>query len=202
MSWFDDVFSFFSTVLTVVAALVVPELLAIAKLISYALEKLGVIDHNENPEDIGEKYLQAGESGIRVEDFDNYDDFVKEIENFDIDPKKVNDHSVKERLDAYVTLRATQLENLVPGLGTFVTEIVPKLTKEFSIDTKFGSMLDNFRSDMSGLNGYFKGELSDEKFSSVQKHLFDIEKKIDPNKSDLDVINALKNERLSVQGKL
>ena len=54
---------------------------------------VGLFKPEENIEEMGDRALQASESGIRPENFDEYDDYLDAIRNFDLDPDKSESYS-------------------------------------------------------------------------------------------------------------
>lgn len=197
MGWFSD---FFSTVLTIVVALTFPQLLVVANLISVIAESLGLTKENEIPEEVGDKMLQAGEQGITPENFSNYNEYNKAIENFKLDPEKSSLYTDREKLEKYNTIRLPQLnDKLGPGVIPFITEIALKLSDEFRTDGRMSKITDMFKNNWDGINKYFKGELTDKQSSIIDKQLMEIEKKLNPGKSDIDTLKELNRERMRVQ---
>ncbi|MCI5576116.1 MAG: hypothetical protein MR366_00950 [Succinivibrio sp.] len=61
---------------------------AVSSVCSFIGKFLGVMKEKDNLEDLGERSLQAEESGIRPENYQKFEDYQKAIDNFEIDPKK------------------------------------------------------------------------------------------------------------------
>lgn len=58
---------------------------------------LGLIGPEEGVESFGDKVLQAEEAGYKLEDYDSYNDYVKAIEDFRIDPEKSGHYSPEQK---------------------------------------------------------------------------------------------------------
>ena len=61
---------------------------AVSSVCPFIVKFLGVMKEKDNLEDLGERSLQAEESGIRPENYQKFEDYQKAIDNFEIDPKK------------------------------------------------------------------------------------------------------------------
>ena len=58
---------------------------------------LGLISPEEKVEDLGDKAIQAEEQGINPEDFTTYAEYVKSVENFEVDSEKSKEISEDEK---------------------------------------------------------------------------------------------------------
>lgn len=54
---------------------------------------VGIFQKNDSVEDIGDRAMQASESGIRPESFDSFDEYIDAIRNFELDPEKSQSYS-------------------------------------------------------------------------------------------------------------
>ena len=61
---------------------------AVSSVCSFIGKFLGVMKEKDNLEDLGERSLQAEESGIIPDNYQKFEDYQKAIDNFEIDPKK------------------------------------------------------------------------------------------------------------------
>lgn len=195
MGWLD----IFSVVLTVVVAFTMPELLVLIPMITGALKALG-IDESEEAEVIGDKMLQAEEEGITPDRFDNYEDYSKAIENFELDPEKSTKYTNREKLDKYAATHLTELQKMFgEGALTYLTDVAIKQSKSFNAVGKVKSYFDSFGSGIDKVNNYFKGELSAKEMSNIESKIVDVEKKLNPEKTKLEILDALSKERSNVQ---
>ena len=54
----------------------------VIKIFKSICEALGIIKPDEKPEEIGDKIIQAEEEGYKLEDFTNYEEYKKFIDNW------------------------------------------------------------------------------------------------------------------------
>ena len=62
------------------------------------MNKAGYLKNTNNTEDLGGRALVAEQRGIRPEDYDKYDDYIKEIDSFEIGKEEKTLFSSKERI--------------------------------------------------------------------------------------------------------
>jgi hypothetical protein len=189
MGWLSDA-------LSVVTALVLPELYVVVKLVTMVLEKLGLIDAKDNPEEMGDKMLQAEEQGITPENFDNYDDYYQAIKDFELDPEKSAQLTERQKLDKYSAVGLAHIQDVVgDGAISFFTEVATKLSPEFRMDSKVQGYLDSFKGNIDKLNSYFESSLPQHEFSQVEKQILSVEKQFAPEKSNDEILTELDKER-------
>ncbi|MGC8731337.1 MAG: hypothetical protein ACP5RC_03660 [Halothiobacillaceae bacterium] len=73
---------------------------AIGRFANAFLQGLGILKPGEKVDDIGERALQAAEVGIKPEQFDNFDDYMSKLRDFELDPEKANQRSQAEKITA------------------------------------------------------------------------------------------------------
>jgi hypothetical protein len=98
--------SFVATVGPVIANIIetikpIAELLS--KFANIFLQTLSILKQGENIEDFGERALQATEKGIKLSDFDDFNDYMDALRNFELDPE--------------ISKQRSQAEKLLAGLG-------------------------------------------------------------------------------------
>lgn len=74
----------------VIAAVVVDIIANIAK-------ALAVKNPNENVDELGDRVIQADEAGIHPENFEKYDDYMKAISEFEVDPERSKEISLDNK---------------------------------------------------------------------------------------------------------
>lgn len=80
------------------------------------LAGLGILKPDEKVDDMGERALQAAEKGITIDMFDNFDDYMDALRNFDLDPE--------------VASKRNPTEKLVAGLGVGTVGVEDKFLVE------------------------------------------------------------------------
>lgn len=83
--------SFASSVSTVIATTIealAPIAEAIGKFANALLQGLGIIKPDEDIEEFGDRALQAAAEGITPDKYENFEDYIEELRNFELDPEK------------------------------------------------------------------------------------------------------------------
>ena len=75
------------------------------------LRTLNIIKPDETTEEFGERALQAAEKGITTDKFDNFDDYIESLRNFDLDPDKAQKRNQAEKLVAGMGVANVALEH-------------------------------------------------------------------------------------------
>ena len=60
----------------------------VGNILTEIVKSLGIINPDENATDLGDKALQAEAQGIVPEKYDNYQEYLKAVQNFELDPEK------------------------------------------------------------------------------------------------------------------
>ena len=189
-----------SSVLSTIVSLPVLEVLAVFQVLKAILEKLGIIEPEVKEDELGDKALQAEEAGIKRENFDTYDDFYKEIQNFEVDPNKSKKYSDAEKAIAATLTLAGLAEEKIGSLKTaFAAEVVSKFGANLGAE-RADSYSNSFKDNLATVTKYFKGELSDDQRSSIEKQVVDTEKKLTPEKSGNDILREIDNVKAAIQG--
>lgn len=64
------------------------------------LQGLGVIKPNEKVENIGDRALQAAEAGITIDKFDDFDEYMENLRNFELDSELSEKYPVTQKIVA------------------------------------------------------------------------------------------------------
>ncbi len=73
---------------------------AIGKFASAFLQGLGILKPDEQPEDIGDRALQAADKGITTDKFEKFDDYMNALREFPLDPAESEKRNHAEKLMA------------------------------------------------------------------------------------------------------
>jgi hypothetical protein len=160
------------------------------------LSVLGVFKPGEDVEDVGERALQAGERGIKPEQFDTFDEYMAEIRNFPLDPEKSANRSSVEKISAGLAIGAAGIEKKLGApegsLGTLwllVASNPTYFTAERLIDIaqSGGSVMSVLR--------YFAGKLGPADAVQARDLLMDLERRRSPEKSGETIFSELSAAR-------
>ena len=160
-----EIGSLVATMLPKIIEIAGKNLLLVASIITGILKGLGIIDSGETPEDLGDKAIQAEESGIKPEDFDSYEEYVKAVQAFETDPEK--------------SAQITENQKIEKGM-----EITTKVAVE-----RFGdSFIVEFAPLLAAYPLFFKGQepyyFYTEKFKETPELLADMARFLKGNEAD------------------
>jgi hypothetical protein len=171
----------------------------IGKVLVSIAKSLGLIeDENVETEELGDKALQAEMEGIKPENYETYQEYMKEIENFEIDPEKSRKLTEKEKIEKGIEITSALLvEKYGPDVQGLILETV-KNPEFFNSERvkEYIKLADGDKISYSEITNYLDGNIRNfDHIDKVSDAMVDIEKKIDPNISDIDAqktINAQK----------
>ena len=154
---------------------------------------LGLIEKDERVEILGDKAIQAEEQGIKPEDFSTYSEYVKRIEDFEVDSEKSKEISEDEK-----TLKGIELTSgiTIEHFGDkFPVEeffkFAAKHPEYFREDrmSEFGQIMENEPEKAKNIFAYMNGsESNDAKLEEAVSALKGIEKTIEPEISDREAL--------------
>jgi hypothetical protein len=171
-----------------VANLAVEGLKMIGKAIIVLGKALEVIMGEPKAEELGDKSIQAEEAGIKPEQFKSYEDYMKEVSKFELDPEKSKKISTEEKLERAIRdisgLIAEKypqfpIEQLIKYQVSNPEYFTPERMNGFADLIKANSV------DAKSVLGYLDGtERNGTRLGAAQNALVTIEKKVDPSISD------------------
>lgn len=157
---------------------------------------LGLFKKENNVEELGDKRLQAEDAGIKLEDFKTYDEYLKKIEEFEIDPEKSKKFTPEEKARAGAELMVASLTDkykdplLVESFVTYALTnnrfYTPERMGELGkLLLKDGDVLKNVVGFLTGM------EKRDDLLSSAVKTLMNIEKVVTPGLNDIEAMRRV-----------
>lgn len=159
----------------------------------------GAMKPGENFEDLGDRAYQAGEKGIRPEKFDQYDDYLDEIRNFELDPEVSKQNTeAKTIMGVMVAGRSLEEKLDLPDSSSMamVSAIMANtFTPTFFSQDRMQAILENKLSFIQ-IDSYIKGDLEPKQEEYLEENLFDVEKKLDPEvtrESFSETLDKLRN---------
>ena len=141
-------------IIGLIAAVVVDIIANIAK-------ALAVKNKDENVDELGDRVIQAEENGIKLEDFETHDEYMKAINEFQVDPERSKEIPLEEKRERGVAcllagiaekagLSETTLSLVVKGMNNntgFFKEFQSGIEKEVIANPRFLSDLGKFLVD-------------------------------------------------------
>jgi hypothetical protein len=172
-------------------AVIATAVYVVANMVIDICKQLGLIeDKTIEPVDLGEKALAAAESkGIVPEKYERYEDYVKEIEKFEVDSSNV-DKWTKEEKEQRGFEVATGL--LVEKYGTSVADVIIEIAKRPDFFTANRAQLYLEKNatneiDMQDISKYLEGKLKNvDAMMKVNEKMMDFEAKMNPSISQLE----------------
>ncbi len=89
---------------------------AIVRFANNFLQALGILKQDEQVEDLGERALQAAQADITLDKFEDFDEYMDALRNFELDPE--------------VAAKRSTAEKLVAGLGIGTIGVEDKFNAE------------------------------------------------------------------------
>lgn len=206
MSFFGSLFSGISNVLSVVVGTLVP---AIAKIVGVQLEKfsrameaffkeLGLIEQNENVEELGDKALQAEQDElkpIKLEDFDSYEKYLAAVREYEIDAEKSalipQDEKLQKAIEVLLGMSIEQYGQMMSEFGQIVVNNPEFYSKEGRL-TEFASLMRSAPQTFEDIVNYIENKnMSTEKNDAAFDKLVEMEKKNSPEATDIEVMATI-----------
>ena len=170
-------------------------LISFSNMLNGFLVGLGLIKEENDVNTLGDKKIKATESGVVPEKYSTYGDYLKALEDFEVDPERSLEISDDEKLKAGTQ---TQLEILVDKFGPDVvkdmSDLMAKNLDYFEKRAPLYAEVQVSDSDfIPNVTQTILGKESDiEKYENTLDKMCEIEKKVEPEKSIIDVLNDIK----------
>lgn len=149
---------------------------------------LGIIKPETEVDELGDKALQAEEEGIRPENFETYEDYVKAIEGFKVDPEKSELYTEEEKINKGIEVTSTLTAEKYPDLDVESLAIAIADSPEFfnsKVVEKLGDMLKNGTDSIDNILRYIDGsEKNIGRIDTAIDDLKNIYKSANPEVSD------------------
>ena len=188
----SGIISAVSSVVTAIAK-VAPLLSAVSNVIMGICKALGLCKPEETVEDLGDKAIQAGDEGIRPENYANYQEYVKAVQDFQVDPEKSKRISMEEKLAKSLEVQANLLAEKAPEIGIMdYLNLVANHTDYFTPEksTELGKLLLTESGSISNVEEVLNGtEKNPDRISEAYDTLAKVEKQVDPSISDNEALN-------------
>ena len=156
---------------------------------------LGIWGAKETTDEMGDRALQAQEAGIQPENFETYEQYLKEIRGLELDPEKSQKYTMAEKIMAGMGVCYWGLDGKYgKGAGDLLTHIVKD--HEFFNEKRLGVYLDGVRS-VADVARYFSGKLDPDDNARMRNDLMGAEKQLNPDKSDADIYRDLNARKSS-----
>lgn len=146
---------------------------------------LGLIKEDEKPEDLGDKAIQYEETtGKKPEDFDTYEEYVEEVEKFEVDPERSKEISEKDKQLKAAELASGLLLEKYPDLSadTLQTILTVKDVPAEKIAAYIETLKDGKSDQLTNIAGVLTNTEKDTaKYGEGLNAMLSIEKTINPS---------------------
>lgn len=144
----------------------------------------GIFKQDEKMEEMGDRAIQAGQGGIQMENYDEYDDYMDAIRNFEVDPEKSKSITSQDKLIAGVGIVAKGIEekfNMPAGSGGLLSILV-SANPSFFNSNRIVSWVEN--NQAVDVINYFEGKLAPQKREEVLDSMISDEQKMSSRSED------------------
>ncbi|NQZ50303.1 MAG: hypothetical protein HRT95_08990 [Moritella sp.] len=177
-----------------IGSMAVEGLRGVASVICNIAQSLGFMEKNENPIDLGDKIIQAEDSGITLASCDgDYEKYMTEIRNFKVDDEKSKLTADKDKLTACSVVMGARIEN---HYGVSIAPLIPLMGRnpDFFNGGRLKAMLDKGLSILK-IGDYFSSNLERKDAAPVEATLVQNEKTLSPSSSDAELKDMLRSMR-------
>ncbi|MBO4698923.1 hypothetical protein J5690_04845 [bacterium] len=188
-------------VATAVASTILKEVVEIAKMVKEIvniLKDLGIIDKNENPEEIGDRCKQAEEAGIDRDKYKTFEEYEKAIKEFPLDREKSknisDDEKFKYALAYYSMLSEEKLKIKSEDLFKFTASFM----KWEKLKGYTREIFDTFRGkdiSLGKVADFFQKKLKISEDINVENALVEAIQKKEPEKDRDDILDEFQEMR-------
>ncbi|MBR0287676.1 MAG: hypothetical protein IJQ82_01730 [Selenomonadaceae bacterium] len=201
-----SLFSGIANVLSVVVTKLVP---AIIKIIGVQLEKfgralenffkeLGLIEPQDNVEEIGDKALQAEQDDlhpIKIEDFDSHEKYLAAIKEYEVDAEKSalipKDDKFHKALEILLGAAIARYGQPMSDFSQIVVSNPDFYSKAGRLN-EFASLIRSDPKTFAELVNYMENKsMSTEKNDAAFDKLVEMEKKVNPDATDAEIWTAI-----------
>ena len=162
-----------------------------------------ILRQDEKAEDLGERALQAAESGIRPENFDRYDDYLDSIRKFEINPEKSAQYSPDTKAAAGMQVAISSLEDhfKTPVGALYGLPILIAMNKDFFNPDRLSALLKTTH-DINAVVDYLDGRLGRSERATVETTLLKAEQSLTPEKTLADVKGDLREVAAKLEAQM
>lgn len=157
----------------------------IGKVLVSIAKALGLIeDKNIEAEELGDKALQAEMEGIKPENCKTYQEYMKAIEDFELDPEKSKKWTEKEKVEKGIEITSALLvEKYGPDIEDLLIEVVknPEFFNSQRVK-EYIEIVEDKKISYSEISDYLDGNIRNfEHKDKVTNAMLEVEKKINPD---------------------
>ena len=168
----------------------------IARVATMVFAVLDIFKPDEGVEEVGDRAIQAEEAGINRDRFENHDEYMEALRDFDLDPQRSEEITADEKLVVGLAIGGLGLEEKykvnMEGMAQ-VWGLVAKNPTYFNAD-RIQALVEK-GVDMKAVADNFQGKLGPTQSDNLEKTLLDIDRKLSPEFSDRDLYTQMDQVR-------
>lgn len=183
------------SILSVVISQLENILNVVVNVIKEIASAFGLIEKNEDPEEFGDKVLQAHDEGLDIDDFDDFNEYSKKLNEFKVDPEKSSEYSSEEKLAATLIYLSKGLEDKFGSLVDNISflSLIGNNKDYFNSDkvTAYGEEFKSRDLELGKVSDFLSGTLSRGEHDKVGDAIVNSEKRLNPEKSESNIMNDI-----------
>lgn len=176
--------------------LAIEGLKVVVKALVSLCKALGLIEEDKEPEELGDKAIQYEEAtGKKPEDFDSYEEYLKEVEEFEVDPERSKQISEEAKQLKAAEISTAVLMEKFPDLKpeTLETILTTKNLSPEKMAAYIGTMKDGTPETLTNIAGVLtNSEKNPDKREAGLYAMLSAEKAMDPTIDDKQAQNNVK----------
>ncbi len=164
----------------------------IVNIIAGIVKGLNIVQPEANVTDLGDKALQAEEAGIKPENYNSYEEYLKAVEKFETDPERSEKIKEEDKLQKGAEVMTA---TLIERYGDAITALFTMIAKNPNYFEQrmpfFTEMQKSDSSTFEDITRYMSGKETDvKKADATLEKIFEVEKKVEP---DTTIADMMKN---------
>jgi hypothetical protein len=172
----------------------------VANIAQVVLAVFNVLKPDEQVDDLGDRALQAAEKGIKPEKFDNFEAYMDELRNFELDPEKSKINSPLVKTLAGLAVGSSGLEKKLDAPeGSMGNLWVLAASKPEYFNPERLTALINATKDIGTVLRYFDNKLGLADKLETHQTLEAVERTLSPEKSTETIHAEIEEARAAVQ---
>lgn len=181
-----------------VLAKIHPVLGLVLEVVNVVMVLVDIFKTGENVEDVGDRAMQAGEAGIKPENYETFNEYFEEIRNFDLDPEKSKLNSVEVKTIAGLSVSGKLIAEKFNSSDVVMADLlsVVAMKPEYFTAERMSGML-KAGVDLSEVKSYFENKSSPSAFEKTEKAMLSSEKAVNPELSESEFYKGLDDVRKS-----
>jgi len=153
---------------------------------SNLLKGLGIFKENDSePEEWGDRAIQAEQQQIFPNQFDDFDDYLDALRNFELDPEKSKESNLEQKIfkGLEVAGRALEAKFNAPEGSMADVFVLHHSNPEYFTSERFQSLLSSGTSIVD-IATYFEGRVGGAEALNIEDKLVDIDQNAHPEKDE------------------